>query len=207
MPRLNRQSGNEKQQDSQSQGSSSVSGTPKSLPGRSESTGTTGQKPETTGTSPSSTLGSSPGSTSSSGDSLARLSALLDVVLDLTTPEGLSFLSSHGFLPTKNPGTLFSKTYGVYLVTTLDGLSRQSLGFLPTWGTTWNGRWLTAKITEFRRTGNASSLLDILEENPADRYYLSELQVTRLQQSGSRQKPQLLVHSPQGETRRVDIRQ
>src|SRR5206468_911477 len=82
--------------------------------------------------------------------------------------------------PTKNPNIFYSKTSKVYLVTTLDALSRQSLGFLPTWGIELNGRYLIAKTSEFPKTENGSSLSDILEPVVDDKYFLSPEATERL---------------------------
>lgn len=110
----------------------------------------------------------------------AKLSPLLASELDLTTPEGHSFLTSHGFVQKKDPDIWYSKMLKVYLVTTTAKLSRQSLGFLPTWGISWNGRYLTAKTSEFPKTGSVCSLSDILEENPDEKYFLSSEQTAKI---------------------------
>jgi len=107
-------------------------------------------------------------------DFLAKHFQSLENAKDLTTPEGLYFLKSLGFLPTKDPDILYLKTSKVYLVMTKAKLSRQYLGFSPTWGMSINGRFLTAKTSESPRTGKESSLSDILEENPDPKYFLSE---------------------------------
>ena len=119
-------------------------------------------------------------STFLSEDFLARLSALLEKEKDLTTPEAHSSLTSLGFLQKKNPNIWYSKMSKVYLVTTREELSRQSLGFSPTWGMELNGRYLTAKTSEFHKTGNESSLSDILEQNVDEKYFLSPEQQNRL---------------------------
>src|ERR1035437_4038753 len=82
-----------------------------------------------------------------SGDSLAKLSALLESAEDLMKPEALYSLRSLGFSQTNNPNIFYSRTSKVYLATTRDVLSRQSLGFLPTWGIELSGRYLTAKTS------------------------------------------------------------
>ena len=110
----------------------------------------------------------------------ARLSPLLENEKDLTTPEGHSFLTSLGFSQKKDPDIWYSKMLKVYLVTTAEKLSRQSLGFLPTWGISWNGRYLTAKTSEFPKTGSVCSLSDILEENPDEKYFLSSEQTAKI---------------------------
>ena len=109
-----------------------------------------------------------------SEDSLASLLVSLENAGDLQTPEGLSFLTSLGFSKTKDPDILFLKTSKVYLVMTKEKLSRQYLEFSPTWGMSINGRFLTAKISESPRIGKECSLSDILEENPDQKYFLSE---------------------------------
>ncbi len=47
-------------------------------------------------------------------------------------------------------------------------------------GTLLNGKFTTAKITEFRKTENESTLSDIVENHPDSRYYLSEEKVRQL---------------------------
>ena len=122
----------------------------------------------------------SPTSTYLSEVSLAKHLALLESELDLTTPEGHSFLTSQGFSKKSNHDIWYSKTSKVYLVMTAAGLSRQSLGFSPTWGILWNGRYLTAKISEFHKTESESSLSDILEENVDEKYFLSAEQTAKI---------------------------
>src|SRR3990167_121953 len=134
---------------------------------------------QTTETQLSLTSESSPTLNYLSADFLAKLSALLDSEKDLTTPEALYSLTSLGFSSTKDPDIWCLKTSKVYLLTNKAKLSRQYLGFLPTWGMELNGRYLTAKDT-FHRTGNGSLLSDILEENVDERYYLSEKVTMRL---------------------------
>ena len=56
------------------------------------------------------------------------------------------------------------------------------------WGTMRNGRCLTASISESRRIGSASSLSDILEENPGPKYFLSERAVGSLLAHRERQR-------------------
>lgn len=66
----------------------------------------------------------------------------------LMTQEERSFLKSQGFSKTKNPNIFFSRTLGVYYLMTKDVLSRQSLEFSPTWGMSFNGRYLTRPISK-----------------------------------------------------------
>jgi hypothetical protein len=53
------------------------------------------------------------------------------------------------------------------------------------WGTTFNGKLLTAKISESRSTERGYSLSDIIEENPDPKYFLSD---EAFQRMFSRQK-------------------
>src|SRR3990167_2877084 len=53
-------------------------------------------------------------------------------------------------------------------------LSPQSSPRLMSWGMTSNGKCLTARISESPRIGKECSLLEILEERPDQKYFLSE---------------------------------
>jgi DNA (cytosine-5)-methyltransferase 1 len=57
--------------------------------------------------------------------------------------------------------------------------SEPSLAPLMKWGMMQNGNCLTANIS-FHKTGNVSSLSDILEENVPDKYFLSETSTANL---------------------------
>lgn len=92
---------------------------------------------------------------------------------DLRTPEGLCFLKSLGLSETKDPDIFSLKMLKGYLVMTKEKLSRQYLGFSPIWGMSINGKFLTARISEFPRTGSGSSLSDILEKRVDRKYFLS----------------------------------
>ena len=114
------------------------------------------------------------------GDSLASLSALLANAGALAILGEPSSLMSLGFCSTKDPDIWYSKTSKVYLLTTVEKLSRKYLGFLPTWGTELNGWYLTAPASAFPKTVSASTLSDIVEENAPARYYLSHQAIAKL---------------------------
>ena len=128
------------------------------------------------------------------------------------TLEELSFLKSQGFSETKTPGLLFSKTLKVWFSTTKERLSRQYLGFSPTWGISLNGRYLTARTLDFPKVEKGYSLLvDILEISVDERYFLSQTSQERILKSLRKEpdKPtermefeEQVQHSPQavGET-------
>lgn len=116
--------------------------------------------------------------------SLTTTSSVLDFLVNhlaspendwgLKTPEGRSFLKSLGFSETKDLDIFSLKMLKGYLVMTKEKLSRQYLGFSPTWGTSINGRFLTARISAYPKTGKECSLLDILEKKVDQKYFLSE---------------------------------
>ena len=56
------------------------------------------------------------------------------------------------------------------------------------WGMTSNGNVLTARISESHRTGNESLLSDILEENPDQKYFLSEGALQRMTDRAKKHK-------------------
>ena len=121
-----------------------------------------------------------PTSTSSLEDFLVKLSALLEKDSDLERREVLYFLISHGFSATKNPDILYSKMYEVYFLMTLEGLSRQSLGFSPTLGIWCNGNYLIVRTSESLKIGKESILSDILEEEVEKKYFLSDKSLKKI---------------------------
>lgn len=67
-------------------------------------------------------------------------------------------------------------------------------------GQTSSGRYSTARTTASPSHESACTLSEILEEHPDPKYFLPHDRATRIQQSDSQQKPQLLAHSPQAAT-------
>jgi len=57
---------------------------------------------------------------------------------------------------------------------TMDGALLRLSPVWMNWGIMLNGRFLTARILECRKTEKGCSLSDILEPNPPDKYFLSE---------------------------------
>ena len=106
-------------------------------------------------------------------DFLANLSELQEKDEDLKTPEAHSFLKSQGFCTTKNPNILFSKTLKAYLIMTEEKLSKLYLKFSPTLGIKLNGSYLILSSSEFLKIGNESTLLDVMETNVLEKYFLS----------------------------------
>ena len=113
-------------------------------------------------------------------DFLVNLSRLQEKDVDLKTQEAQCFLKSHGFLKTKHPNILFSKTLKAYLVTTVEKLSKQYLKFSPTLGIAFNGNYLILSSSEFLKTGSACTLLDVMEKNVSEKYFLSEESMKRI---------------------------
>jgi len=109
---------------------------------------------------------SSEGLTLSPEDFHAKLSRWLASEEDLTIQEALSFLKllvSQGF---SNPAIYCLKTSKAYSITPGGTLSLPSSIRWQNWAIGGNTRYLTAKISEFPKTENECSLLDILEDSP-----------------------------------------
>ena len=111
--------------------------------------------------------------TLSVADFRAKLSQLQGIDEVSKILEELYFLKSLG-------SHLFSDL-SIYSLRTLKDCSIIKKGILSrpcseswmNWGTTWNGKCLTAKILESPRTGNVCLLSDILEENVPEEFFLS----------------------------------
>lgn len=106
-------------------------------------------------------------------DFLVSLSRSQESEKDWKTQEVLSFLTSLGSSSANTHGLFCLKTSKASCLTRTGELRSCALKHLMTWGMTVNGKCLTARISACRRTGNGSSLLDILEVNPDAKYFLS----------------------------------
>lgn len=96
--------------------------------------------------------------TSSLLGSLVSHLAMLEKKKDYRIPEELFSMKLPEFSKTKDPDIFYSKMLKVYLVMTREKLSKQYLGFLPTWGIELNGKYLTAVSSGYLRTVKESSL-------------------------------------------------
>lgn len=96
-------------------------------------------------------------------DFRARLSQLPEKDKALKIHEVPYFLKLHGSPLFSNHEFCFLKTSKDYYTTTKAERLEQSSKRWMNWGTTWNGKCLTAKISEYRKTENECSLSDILE--------------------------------------------
>lgn len=99
---------------------------------------------------------------------------LLESEKDSLTSEDISFLTSQGFSKSKDPFICCLKTSRGYSVTKKGRLSKPSSLRLMNWGMTANGRCLTANISDSHKIDNGCTLLDILEETPDPKYFLSK---------------------------------
>ena len=72
------------------------------------------------------------------------------------------------------------KTLKAYSPTTEEEPSTPLSERLMNWGMTYNGKCLTARISEFPKIGKGCLLSDILEEHPDQKYFLSEKMVKNL---------------------------
>lgn len=133
----------------------------------------TSEKDQTPETSQQSLLPTSPTTTSSLEDSLARLSALLAKEGDSAIHEALYSLRSLASHNITEPSIYFLRTSKDSSATKAEKHLRRSSERWMSWGMTANGRCLTARISASPKTGSGSSLSDILEENPDPKYFLS----------------------------------
>jgi len=139
----------------------------------------------------------SPTTTSLPQDFHAKLLALLENAEDLMTPEELSSLKSQGYLKINSRSSLYLKMLKDFYLMTTETLSRPSSPRLQNWGMTFNGKCLTARISESHRIGKECSLSDILEDNPDQKYFLSEQAIQRMNLKGY--SPTLSIQATGGE--------
>src|SRR3990167_9455525 len=148
--------------------------TPKLINMPSKSMNDTSRTTETTETLKQSVPIISTNLTCSLEDSLAKVFQSLESAEGSMTLAGRSSLKLREYCTINNLPDSYWKTLKDCFLTTTDSLSKQSSPRLMNWGTTSNGKCLTARITESPRTGSACSLSDILEEHPDPKYFLSE---------------------------------
>lgn len=113
-------------------------------------------------------------------DSLAKRSLLPENEADLATPEVLSFLRSQDALGKNSHAFVCLRTSKAYYLTTKGQHSLPSYPRWMNWGTTVNGKCLTAKISVFPKTESECSLSDILETEVDQKYFLSEEQTEKI---------------------------
>lgn len=131
----------------------------------------------TSGTSEQLVLTKSPTTTYSVRDFLAKVLALLESGEDSKIQEALyslKLLESQGL----NELRIYSLKMSKDCSSMIRAIPlRQSSQPLMNWGMTFNGKCLTARISESRRIGKECSLSEILEEQPDQKYFLSEKSV------------------------------
>jgi hypothetical protein len=112
-------------------------------------------------------------------DFLAPLLALLESEQDFPwrTLEAHSLLKCLDSLGIKEYHTSSLRMSKDSSTTTKDEPSESSSASWMTWGMTVNGSCLTAKTSVSRNTENGYSLSQILEDNPDQKYFLSDKQV------------------------------
>ena len=131
-------------------------------------------------TSQKSTQTNSQTSTASLAAFLAKHLVSQESEKDLKTPEERSSLTLREYCEQNNLDYSSLKMLKDFSATMVGELSKPSSKRLMNWGTTANGKCLTAKISASRKTGKGSTLSDILEERPDPKYFLSEEQVRRI---------------------------
>lgn len=99
---------------------------------------------------------------------------------DLTIQEERFFSRLLELLPLKNLSISSSKTFPDCLTMTKAGHLKQSSVHSMAWGMMYAGRYLTAKILEYRNHEIECTLSDIFEKNVPEKYYLSRKQAEKL---------------------------
>ena len=113
-------------------------------------------------------------------DFLARLSQLLEKEPDSQTREELSSLRLPEWLEGNDLDIFYLKMYpDCYRITKARRSTRSSVRY-RTWGITWNGRCLTARISESLSPEKECILSDILMKDVPEKYYLSREQTEHL---------------------------
>ena len=113
-------------------------------------------------------------------DFLAKASQSQEQEKDLTIQEERCFLKLQELLPLKNLSISSSKMFPVCLTTTQAKHLKQSSIHWMNWGMMYVGRYLTAKISEYRNHEIECTLSDIIEDNVPAKYYLSRKQAEKL---------------------------
>ena len=113
-------------------------------------------------------------------DFRARLSALRELDEVLKIHEELCSLKSVGSHLFSDLNIYSLKTSEDSSITTGGLHSKPSSEPWTDWGMMWNGKFVTAKISESHKTGNVCSLSDILEENVPETFFLSSEKMQNL---------------------------
>jgi hypothetical protein len=118
----------------------------------------------------------SPNQICSAEDFLVQLSQLLEKEQDSQQKilEVASFLKFAESCGVSISHTFFLRTSKDFSTMTQEELSQSFSPAWMNWGMTHNGNVLTARILESRSTEKESLLSEILEENPDQKYFLSE---------------------------------
>src|SRR3990167_8979298 len=121
-----------------------------------------------------------PNMTSSAQDSHANLSLSQEKDWALKIQGELSFLKSQGLLKEESHKSFSLKMLKGYYHTIKGEHLQLSLPHLMNWGIMQNGRFLTASILESHKIGKGCLLSDILEEQVANKYFLSSQMKKRI---------------------------
>ena len=181
--------------------------TPKSTNTPLPSTLTTSQPTTTMETSPQSTQKNCQTLTSLSEDSLAKLLASLESAEDLKTPEERCSLNLREYCEQNSLDFSCLKTLKDFSAMTTETLLKPSSPRLQNWGTTANGKCLTARISESHKIEKECSLSDILEEQVDQKYFLSEtIQKRLMSYRDNTQTPLLPVITEDKQTERISLK-
>jgi len=133
-------------------------------------------------------------------DFLAKHSQSLEKGEVSKIPGAHCFLTLQEYLKLKDLKLCSLKTSKAYSITKQGKLLESSFKRFQNWGIIFNGWFLTASFSEFPRTERGYSLSEVLEENPDQKYFLSEKSVkTIMKRVEDKYHPPLLVRIARGE--------
>lgn len=97
-----------------------------------------------------------------------------------TDKRGKVFFDIIRIIKHKKPNIYCLKTLKAYSITKKGIPSKLSYMNFLNWGMTYNGKCLTARISDSHSTENVYTLSEILEEYPDQKYFLSKDQVQKI---------------------------
>ena len=134
--------------------------------------------------------------TCSPQDFPARLSVLLEEEKDSKIQEELCSLKYAELRKLRNLIYFYLRTSRGFSITKKGKLSELSSIHFQNWGMTANGKCITARTSEYHKTGKECSLSDILEKKVEEKYFLSrkmtEYLIKRISQTKDRHKPNIV---------------
>ena len=167
--------------------------------------GTTGTKSSSREISEQLTLPLFPMPTCSLAGFLAKLSVLLESAEDSKTQEALCSLKSAESFGLKELSIYSLKMFRACSATRKAIPSRSSSNRWMSWGMTVNGACLTARASGSRSTGTGCLLRDILEKDPAPKYFLSKKAIERIMSYSQKDRKLVPLRQEEGKPGQTEL--